>query len=347
MNPDTINPIDPTRPSDQTEPATPERWAEAHEGALAELLSSTDVTFMTDGGLETTLVFLHDLDLPEFAAFPLLTTEDGRQSLRSYYRPYLEIAEARGLGMVLDTPTWRANPDWAQLLGYDRAALRAVNTDAAVFVRELAAEQPGLTTVINGAIGPRGDGYVVGEAMGSLEAAAYHALQIGALADGGADMITAVTMTYVDEAIGVASAAASIGLPATIGFTVETDGRLPSGEPLRAAISAVDAATGGSPVGYMVNCAHPSHFEHVLVDSDGEDAQGGGGWTDRIRVIRANASRMSHAELDEAPELDRGDLDELAGDYQRLREVLPNLTVVGGCCGTDHEHLDRITRTIR
>ena len=244
--------------------------------------------------------------------------------------------------MVVDTPTWRANPDWARQLGYDEAALRAVNTDAVAFVRELAADRPSVTTVINGVIGPRGDGYVVGETMGALEAAAYHATQIEAVAVGGADLVTAVTMTYLDEAIGIASASASVGLPAVIGFTVETDGRLPSGDSLQAAIESVDAATGGSPVGYMVNCAHPSHFEHVLV----EGAENGACWTERIRVVRANASRMSHAELDEAPELDRGDLDELAGDYGRLRSMLPNLTVVGGCCGTDHEHLDRITGSL-
>lgn len=333
------DPIDPTDPTDEP---TRDQQTAADDGALAELLSSNDVTFMTDGGLETTLVFLNELDLPEFAAFPLLDNEGGREALRSYYRPYLRIAACRGLGMVVDTPTWRANPDWATKLGYDEAALRSVNQDAVSFVRELAAERPAVTTVLDGAIGPRGDGYVVGEAMGSLEAAAYHATQIEALAAGGVDMVTAVTMTYVDEAIGIASAAASVGLPAVIGFTVETDGRLPSGESLQAAIEAVDAATGGSPAGYMVNCAHPSHFEDVLV----EGAESEAGWTGRIRAIRANASRMSHAELDEAPELDRGDPDELADDYRRLRHALPNLTVVGGCCGTDHEHLERITHSI-
>ena len=311
--------------------------------ALARLFSANGDTFMADGGLETTLIFLHGLDLPDFAAFPLLDTETGRRALRSYYEPYLDLAAARQRGMVLDTPTWRANPDWGVRLGYDEAAIRTVNQTAAAFIAALASERPDVDVVLNGAIGPRGDGYVVGATMGAIEASSYHATQIEALATGGVEMITAVTMTYVDEAIGVATAAAAVGLPASIGLTVETDGRLPSGQSLPAAIEAIDEATGGSPAWYMVNCAHPSHFEHVL---NGAAAPGGDDWLGRIRAIRANASKMSHAELDAAPELDRGDLPELAADYRRLRETLPDLAVVGGCCGTDHEHLDAITSTL-
>ena len=308
------------------------------DGALEKLLSSTGVAYMADGGLETTLVFLHDIDLPDFAAFPLVADEVGRRLLTAYYGPYLRIAEKRGLGMVVDTPTWRANPDWGVRLGFDEAALRSINAEAVTFIEQLAQSHSGVSAVVNGVVGPRGDGYVVGETMGVLEASSYHSMQIGALAASGVGMVTAVTMTYVEEAIGIASSAAAIGVPAMVGFTVEVDGRLPSGATLRSAIEAVDEATDASPVGYMVNCAHPSHFEHVL----NADVSAGADWLGRIRTIRANASRMSHAELDEAPELDRGDPDELAIDYQRLARALPNLTVVGGCCGTDHDHLDRI-----
>jgi S-methylmethionine-dependent homocysteine/selenocysteine methylase len=139
-------------------------------------------------------------------------------------------------------------------------------------------------------------------------------------------------MTYVEEAIGVARAARRAGLPAAISFTVETDGRLPSGQDLGEAIEQVDADA--APAYFMINCAHPTHFEAVL--------EGGGGWRERIRGLRANASTKSHAELDEATELDSGDPADLGARYAGLRELLPELTVVGGCCGTDHRHVAEI-----
>jgi len=290
--------------------------------------------FIADGGLETTLVFHDGLDLPDFAAFPLLDGADGREALRRYYEPYLDLAQRIGTGIVLDTPTWRANLDWAARLGYDAERLADLNRRSVAFVQELAATRPGLMAVANGVLGPRGDGYVVGATMSAAEAAHYHALQARAFADAGADMATAVTMTYAEEAIGITRAAAAVGLAVVVSFTVETDGRLPSGQGLGEAIDAVDAATGGAPAYYMVNCAHPTHFAPVL--------EPGAAWLGRIRAIRANASTMSHAELDQATELDRGDPAELAARHRELRALLGELAVVGGCCGTDHEHVAAI-----
>ena len=301
---------------------------------LSKLLDGPDSPFMTDGGLETTLVFHEGIDLPDFAAFPLLDDVAGRAALRRYYAPYMDIAESRGLGIVLDTPTWRANPDWGMRLGYDREALINANTAAARFVNDLGTERSTIPVAVNGAIGPRGDGYVVGESMSEAEAASYHSLQVRAFAEAGVDMITAVTMTYSGEAVGVVRAAVEAEMPVVIGFTVETDGRLPSGMTIGDAIAEVDAATGNAPAWYMINCAHPSHFADAL-STDAE-------WLGRIKAIRANASRMSHAELDEAPELDRGNPAELASDYVALQQALPDLRVVGGCCGTDHDHIDQI-----
>ncbi len=292
-----------------------------------------DRLYLTDGGLETTLVFHRGIDLPLFAAFPLLDSEDGRAALRDYFAPYLELAAERGTGFVLDTPTWRANADWAPQLGYDLEGLARVNRDAVAFARELrgtagAAPAP---VLVNGVVGPRGDGYVAGDRMTAEEAAAYHALQAEAFAAAGADMLTAVTMTYAEEATGVASAAAAAGLPCAISFTVETDGRLPSGQALGDAIAQVDAATEPGPAYYMVNCAHPTHFAHVVAGLG--DAAG------RIGGLRVNASRKSHAELDEATELDEGDPAALEGEHAELLAHLPNVTVIGGCCGTDARHV--------
>jgi homocysteine S-methyltransferase len=293
---------------------------------------SGDRPFITDGGLETTLIFHLGLELPDFAAFDLLRDETGAEALRRYYEPYLEIAREHGSGIVLDSATWRASRDWGERLGYSAEELAEANRRAVALVEELRASAPDVPAVLNGVVGPRGDGYVVGETMTAGEAEAYHSEQITTFAGTAADMVSAITMTYADEAIGIARAAQAAGLPAAISFTVETDGRLPSGQPLGGAIEQVDGETGSGPAYFMINCAHPTHFEDVL----------DGPWLERVGGIRANASRMSHEELDAAEELDEGDPDELAAQYRALRERLPNVAVLGGCCGTDDRHVAAI-----
>jgi S-methylmethionine-dependent homocysteine/selenocysteine methylase len=301
-----------------------------YRDALPQL---ADVPFLTDGGIETTLIFHDGLDLPHFAAYDLLTRDGGAEALRRYFDPYAEIARDSGVGIVLETATWRANPDWAERLGHGPEELAELNSRAVRLLEDVREEYETETTpiVISGCIGPRGDGYVVGEAMSAEEAEAYHAQQIGTFAETAADLVTAITMTYAGEAVGIVRAATAAGLPVVISFTVETDGRLPSGQTLREAIEEVDARTDGAAAYFMINCAHPSHFEGVL--------EPGAAWTARIRGLRANASKLSHAELDEAEELDEGNPDELASDYAALRERLPELHVLGGCCGTDHRHV--------
>jgi S-methylmethionine-dependent homocysteine/selenocysteine methylase len=293
--------------------------------------------FLTDGGLETTLIFLDGLDLPEFAAFPLLADDEGIEALRRYYVPYAELARERGVGFVLESPTWRANPDWAARIGYSEADLDRLNRKAISLVEEIRAEYetPDAPFVISGCIGPQSDGYRPDELLSADAAERYHATQIGTFADTAADLVGAITMTYPQEAIGIVRAASAVGLPAAISFTVETDGRLPNGQELAEAIEQVDGETGAAAAYFMVNCAHPTHFEHVLEP---------GPWLGRIRGIRANASTMSHAELDEAEELDDGDPDDLAARYVELRTRLPNLNVLGGCCGTDDRHVTAICR---
>jgi S-methylmethionine-dependent homocysteine/selenocysteine methylase len=294
--------------------------------------------FLTDGGLETTLIFHRGLDLPCFAAFDLLKHEGGRDELRAYFEPYVDLARDQGAGFVLDTATWRANPDWAGRLGYSLDELDAANRDAVALAEQIraAGAANGTPIVINGVIGPRGDGYDPGELMSPEEAERYHARQVATFADSAADMVTAVTMTHAEEAIGIARAARARDLPAVISFTVETDGRLPDGQPLGAAIERVDAETGGSVAYFMINCAHPSHFADVLEDD--------GAWRERIRGLRANASAKSHAELDEAEELDEGDPAALGAEHGALRPRLGSVAVLGGCCGTDCRHVEAIGR---
>ncbi len=294
--------------------------------------------FLTDGGIETTLIFHDGQDLPHFAAFHLLEDARGTEALKAYYRRHALVARLRGIGFILESATWRASPDWGRKLGYAPEALDLANRRAVRLLHELQAELETARSPmpISGCVGPRGDGYDPGSPMNAEEAQAYHARQIGVLADSGVDLVTAITMTNVAEAVGVVRAARARGLPVVISFTVETDGRLPTGERLGEAVRAVDAATEDGPAYYMINCAHPDHFADELA--------GGEAWLARIRGLRANASRCSHAELDDATELDAGDPVELARLYGDLCRRFPHITVLGGCCGTDHRHIEQIAQ---
>ena len=295
--------------------------------------------FLTDGGIETTLIFHDGLDLPDFAAFDLLRRPDGEDPLRKYFRSYASIAKELRTGLILESATWRASGDWGARLGYSRQELADVNRRAIQLLEEIRAEfeSPEMHVVISGCVGPRGDGYVPANAMSAEEAEQYHRQQVDTFAGTAADMVTAITMNYANEAIGVTRAASRAGMPVAISFTVETDGSLPTGQSLGQAIAEVDGATSSYPSYYMINCAHPSHFEHVLMSGDSPLA--------RVRGVRANASRKSHAELNESTELDPGDPEELARDYARLKERLSALNVLGGCCGTDHRHVARIAES--
>jgi S-methylmethionine-dependent homocysteine/selenocysteine methylase len=291
--------------------------------------------FLTDAGIETTLIFQEGFELPYFAAFDLLKDHKGTEALRNYFRGHAAIARDAGVGFILESATWRASADWGDKLGYSAEELAEANRKAIVLLRELQAEFQTKRSpmVISGCVGPRGDGYVAGEVMSVEEAEAYHAHQIRAFADAEVDFVTAITMTNTQEAIGVTRAAQAAGLPVVISFTVETDGRLPTGETLKDAIGTVDRVTGNGPVYFMINCAHPTHFDNVL---------DGGAWIERIRGIRANASKCSHAELNEAEVLDAGNPVELGAQYRDLRNRFKHINVLGGCCGTDHRHIEQI-----
>ena len=291
-----------------------------------------DDLFLTDGGMETWLIFEAGFKLPQFAAFTLLDDPNGMEALRRYFASYIELARSNGVGLVLDAPTWRASSHWGDLIGYDAEQLADANRRAVALVDDIRREADGVKIVVGGCVGPCDDAYSPSEQVSADEAYAYHRPQIDTLAGTAADFVNALTLTYSAEAIGIARAANDVGLPVALSFTVETDGRLPGGESVADAVEQVDAA---ADVAYfMVNCAHPTHFANVLADE--------GTWRERVWGVRANASAKSHAELDEADELDAGDPLELAGHYPQLRERLPNLRVAGGCCGTDDRHIAAI-----
>jgi homocysteine S-methyltransferase len=295
-----------------------------------------DSLWLTDAGAETALIFHQGVDLPGFATFPLLESETGKAALRTYIEPFLDLARERNAGFVLGTATWRANPDWGAELGYDEAALTGINRRAVEFAEEVRAGAPAWDrpVLIEGVLGPRGDAYAPSSLMTAAEAERYHSTQLRTLGESAADVACALTLTYADEAIGIVWAAQAAGLPISLSFTVETDGRLPSGQTLRAAIEQVDGETDGAPLHYMINCAHPTHFTRALEDD--------GPWLERLRGLRANASSRSHAELDEAEDLDDGDPDDLGRRHAALRGTLPHVTILGGCCGTDIRHVTSI-----
>jgi len=301
---------------------------------MSDSLPQLDRLFLTDGGVETDLIFNRGIDLPFFASIMLLRTPEGEKALDDYIRPYLDLARRLGTGFEFVTASWRASPDWAAQFGLTQEELDDLNRKSVERARALQSQYGDVPSVISGCIGPRGDGYDPGKIMAAAEAQDYHRHQISTLAGAGADLIAALTLTNIPEAVGIAQAAKTIGIPVAISFTVETDGRLPTGDSLRDAIEAVDEATGSYPAYYMINCAHPTHFMSVL--SGGEE------WTKRIAGIRANASRCSHAELDAMTELDSGDPDELGRMYRAIRDDLPDIRVIGGCCGTDLRHVTAI-----
>jgi homocysteine S-methyltransferase len=293
--------------------------------------------FVTDGGIETTLIFHQGLELPDFAAFDLLKRPGGESALREYFRAYARIAARHNADVVLESATWRASADWGTRLGYSGAELAQANRRAIELLERIRDElsETRTTAVISGCVGPRGDGYQPANMMTIDQALSYHRVQVDTFADTAADMVGAITMNYVEEAIGIALAARDAEMPVAISFTVETDGRLATGQTLADAVAQVDAATGSYPAYYMLNCAHPQHFDSVLEP----DAS----WTGRIRGLRANASRKSHAELNESSELDIGDPAELGTQYAWLKQHrLPRLNVLGGCCGTDQRHVESI-----
>ncbi|CAF2821438.1 unnamed protein product [Rotaria sp. Silwood2] len=298
----------------------------------------SDKFFISNGGLETNLVYHEQVKLPCFASFDVLKTEAGCEWMKNYLRKFVNIARKYDVGFILENATWRDNPDWMRKIGYSDQDVVNVNRKSIELLCNIRNEYEteNCPIVLNASIGARGDGYNPLTMMSIEEAQAYHATQIGIISQTNADMITAMTFSYPEEAIGVAKAARAVDIPAVVSFTVRKDGRLPAGHTLQEAIELVDKATQNSPVYYMVNCAHPSHFEHVLIPGEA--------WAARIHSVKGNASKKTHAELDGSKDLDSGDPVEFGENNRALLYKLKNLNVFGGCCGTDYRHVEEICK---
>ncbi|MEM9601604.1 MAG: homocysteine S-methyltransferase family protein [Pseudomonadota bacterium] len=302
-----------------------------------ELPQLTGKTFLAYTGMETDLLFTQGVDLLGFASYPLLETSRGRELLTGYFTNLIEIGRESGLGVILESPTWVANRDRGAAIGYTPDRLIELNKQAIALMAHIRDKNSDLPTVLSANIGPRDDAYAPADQMTADVAMAYHSEQVAALSDTEVDLISGYTVAYPQEATGMVLAAKGFELPVIIAFTVETDGKLPNGATLKSAIEEVDKATDGYSSYFMINCAHPDHFNDILSDEP---------WMQRLKGIVANASRCSHAELDEADELDDGDPAELGNQLAEISRKYSQINILGGCCGTDSRHLKQIANSI-
>ena len=296
---------------------------------------------LTDAGLETVLVFEEGLDLPHFAAFPLLDSDEGRVVLRRYYEPFLRLARDRGSAFVLSSPTWRANPDWGELLGYDDKALAELNGRAVAFLEQVRDEvmpaEERDAVVIEGCIGPRSDAYSPTLRMDAASAAEYHGFQLPSVCR---CRLRAGVSTDAQLPGGSdrSRSRGSNGRPSDRGQLHRRDRRT-------VAERRFDRAS--DPRRGRGNRRHRPLLHDQLrppqpLRSCGAALKGQA--RRRIHGLRANASMKSHAELDAAEDLDAGDPTDLARRYVALRRELPELHVLGGCCGTNLSHVTAISR---
>lgn len=298
-----------------------------------------DRLYLTDGGIETWLMYKQGFELPYFCDFQFLDDPTGRAALQRYYREFASIAKQHRTGYVFCSLTYRASREWGQLIGYSPDALAEMNHRAIEFYREIAREvglDPG-STLYSGCIGPRGDAYQVNPTITAESSRDYHAEQIETFRRAGVDLVTALTLKSIEEATGIARAAEAAGVPSVISFTLDRNRTVDGAHSLREAIEAVDAATNRAPAYYMINCSHPVDFGPALDQ---------GAWVGRIRGLRANASSLEHGQLCRLGRLEEGDAAELAAQHGEIARLYPHMNVFGGCCGTDFVHVGRICEAV-
>jgi len=284
-------------------------------------------------GMTTEIIYRDGIDLPGFASYPLLLNPVHKNLIRNYNCNLVDLARDQNVGLILDSETWAANRDRGAELGFSPDDLRKLNIEAIELIAGVREEKGDLPTVLCGQVGPRGDGYAPTDQMSTHEAEDYHSEQIEVYSNTEADLVSGFTLCYPEEASGVVRAAQRFDMPVAIAFTVETDGRLPTGVSVKEAIEQVDEESDGGALYYLINCAHPDHFTSIFSDEP---------WMKRLRGVVANSSRCSHAELEVAEELDEGDPDELGIQVGGLRKQFSHFNILGGCCGSNLRHMKRI-----
>lgn len=296
--------------------------------------------YLTEGGTETELMYRHGFELPHFAMFPLLDNPNALSRMKDMFRSYLDVAAKHQFCALMGGLDYRASPDWGELLGYSPASLADANLQSIEFLREVASEYSSQIPEILfvGLVGPRGDAYERNETITENEAEDYHAVQLETLKKANVDSALAITFNNIPESVGVARAAARIGVPLAVSLTLDSNSKLHSGPSLAEAITTIDRETDQSPEYFLINCSHPVEYEPAIEPGD---------WINRIRGVRPNASKMEKIALCQIGRLEEGDPEELGMQCGDLARRYPHMDIWGGCCGTWSNHLDEIARNVR
>ncbi len=299
------------------------------------------LNYLTEGGTETEIMYKFGFDLPEFAVFPLLDDPRAVVELKGMYERYLDTAARHGFAALMGGFDYRASPDWAGKLGYSPEQLAELQLRAIAFLRDAAKPYNGQLPAVKfvGTLGPRGDAYEVNATITTDEAEEYHSVQMETLVQAGVDLVSALTFNSVDEAVGVARAAASFGLPLSMSFIIDHyTSRLQTGPTLKNAIETVDALAGDArPAFYGINCSHPLEFMPALEPGD---------WINRVRSLRPNAAMADKISLCTLGHLEEGNPAELGTLMGELARRYPHVDIWGGCCGTWDTHFEEIARNV-
>jgi homocysteine S-methyltransferase len=267
---------------------------------------------------------------------------EGQRALVALWNGYLDAILPTGLPALLLTPTWRASRERGGGAGFEFDRL---NGEGARLLGDLRREREGgaAPILVGGLLGCAGDAYRPEEGLGEEDSFRYHLPQATALAEAGVDFLLASTLPALPEAIGLARAMASTGLPAVVGFVFRPSGTLLDGTPVEEAIERIDGRCGRSgeaPAGYLATCTHPDTLGEALSGNGvGPRTRG------RLLGIQGNGSRLSPEELDGREAVDSTEPTDFAGAMLDLRRRF-GLRIFGGCCGTDERHIDALARAL-
>ena len=303
---------------------------------LSDSLSS-GIVFM-EGALGERLKREYGLTIDgPVAMASLVYSARGRHALEELWKQYLSIAERYAFPFLATTPTRRCNRERLARSEYDDNILQ----DNMRLLREAVAGAR-VPTFSGGLMGCRGEAYTGQGCLTEGEAREFHRWEAEGFRAAGAEFLLAALMPTLPEARGMAAAMGSTGLPSIISFTLQRNGRLMDGTALHDAITAIDTLSSPPPLCYMANCVHPRIVAEALSCPWNQ--------TETVRTrflgIQANASPLSHAELDHAVELHQSPPEDLARDMAFLHKRF-GLRLFGGCCGTDDRHMEAIARVLR
>lgn len=290
-------------------------------------------SILMEGALGERLKREYHLKIEDTVAMAsLISHSAGQAALRDLWMEYIAIAGKYALPFLATTPTRRANKERVAQAGCGSSVI----LDNVSFLRRIQKES-GIEMYVGGLMGCKGDAYTGEGALSSHEARAFHQWQAELFREAGADFLYAGIMPVLGEAAGMAQAMAETGLPYIISFTIQRDGRLIDGTTITGAIEYIDSLSGPKPVCYMTNCVHPK----IVYDALSQPFNRNEIVKSRFLGIQANTSPLSYAELDGSPDLISSEPEEFAEEMIKLRSI-SNMKLFGGCCGTDHRHMEQV-----